>query len=61
MSRDMPCGPCGVCGETVDHTELGICKECGNGFHWGECGGWVGNQRVCNNCQEADEEDDDHE
>lgn len=31
MSRDMPCGPCGVCGETVDHSELGVCKDAGMG------------------------------
>lgn len=52
MSRDMPCGPCCVCDETVDHSELGLCVKCGNAFHWGECGGWVGIEHVCDKCND---------
>jgi hypothetical protein len=57
--RDMPCGLCPVCDDPVDLAEAGICKRCGNAFHWNHCGGWVGGQHVCENCEQADEDEDD--
>jgi hypothetical protein len=51
-------GDCSVCEETVDHSEAGFCKICGEPFHWSMCGGWAhweeGYDHICNNCQEEE-------
>lgn len=52
---DMPCGLCGVCDEEVDHSEAGFCGECGQPFHWGQCGGWGSTEHVCNSCRVNDD------
>ena len=54
-SEDMPCGPCCVCDETVDHSRMGICADCGGAFHWGRCGGWRGMEHVCTQCCDEDQ------
>ena len=46
------CGDCPVCREPVDHSDAGFCKQCGNPFHWHECGGWHNGNHVCSQCQE---------
>jgi len=57
MARDMPIGDCCVCDEALDLSEAGICKSCGHGFHWNECGRWHGNEHCCDNCLPDDEAD----
>ncbi|BDU76232.1 hypothetical protein [Mesoterricola sediminis] len=47
----MPCGECCVCGEYLDHRDLGVCGECGQGFHFNRCGGWGASEHQCNNCK----------
>lgn len=49
----MPCGDCVVCGEYLDHRDLGTCKKCGEGFHWNRCGGWSddGDYHICGICK----------
>lgn len=60
----MPIGLCAVCDEPLDLSDAGICESCGNGFCWGECGGWHGLRHACSHCQDpypdadADAEDD---
>lgn len=53
---EMPCGTCAVCDDELDHSRLGVCARCGQGFHWGECGGWEQGQHVCDNCSEDEDE-----
>lgn len=48
------CGDCPVCREPVDHSDAGFCKQCGNPFHWHECGGWHNGNHVCSQCQESE-------
>lgn len=50
----MPIGKCVVCDEYLDHSDAGFCKTCGQGFHWGNCGGWVDGNHECNNCNEEE-------
>lgn len=47
----MPVGSCDVCGEELDHSEMGNCGKCGKAFHWGACGGWGTNEHECNECR----------
>lgn len=47
------CGDCCVCGEPVDHSEMGNCGECNSVFHWGECGEWGNREHECNNCKKS--------
>jgi hypothetical protein len=54
-----PVEECVVCEGWPDETEAGYCKICGGTFHWGNCGGWVNNEHVCNNCKDALGVDDD--
>lgn len=48
-------GEC-ACGEILDMSEAGFCKECGQSFCWSICGGWHGNNHSCNSCKEQDDE-----
>lgn len=50
----MPCGECSVCGEYLDHCDLGVCATCGSGFHFNACGGWHGGEHACNDCHSDD-------
>lgn len=56
MSEDFEyCGECCVCGEPVDHSDMGNCGDCGQVFHWGGCGEWGnGSQHECNECKSDD-------
>ena len=48
----MPCGCCPVCEEQIDFADAGVCKTCGEAFHWNCCGGWVNGKHCCDNCAE---------
>jgi hypothetical protein len=54
----MPIGLCCVCYEPLDMSDAGICKTCGNGFCWSQCGSWQGGQHACTNCHDPDADDD---
>lgn len=57
MSRDMPIGLCCVCEDPLDLSDAGICEVCGNGFCWGNCGGWHGVHHACADCFDPDREE----
>jgi hypothetical protein len=55
----MPVGDCCVCGEYLDHLDMGNCENCGGAFHWNECGGWGGfgeNRQLCSVCKYSGED-----
>lgn len=56
LEDQMPVGDCVVCGETVDHSEMGNCGTCGNVFHWRRCGEWGDNEHICNLCKKVADE-----
>ncbi len=58
MAKGMPIGLCSVCDEPLDLSDAGICKTCGNGFCWGDCGGWAGGEHACTNCAPEGDDDD---
>jgi len=49
---DMPIGNCNVCGNPLDHSDAGFCEECGQAFHWNNCGRWLNNKHCCDTCKE---------
>ena len=49
-----PVGDCIVCGEMVDHYEMGVCNSCDGIFHWSRCGGWGNTEHECNLCMMGD-------
>lgn len=59
MGKGMPIGLCCVCDDPLDLSDAGICKTCGNGFCWNECGQWHRGQHTCSNCGEVDEGEED--
>lgn len=63
MGRGMPIGLCCVCDDPLDLSDAGICKTCGNGFCWNDCGEWHRGEHTCSTCMDADEgdQDDDEE
>lgn len=56
MAKGMPIGLCGVCDDPLDLSDAGVCKTCGNGFCWNECGSWHHGQHTCSTCMAEDEE-----
>ena len=52
----MPIGVCCVCDEELDLADAGICKTCGKGFCWSQCGGWHNGEHACSNCNEDEQE-----
>ncbi len=56
MGKGMPIGLCGVCDDPLDLADAGVCKSCGNGFCWNECGSWHHGQHTCSTCMDEDEE-----
>jgi hypothetical protein len=46
------CGDCCVCEEPVDHHDMGNCGDCGQVFHWGNCGSWGVHAHQCDTCKE---------
>jgi len=61
MGNGMPIGPCCVCDDLLDLSDAGVCKTCGNGFCWIECGTWHHGKHACSTCMEADNGDQDEE
>jgi len=43
-------GECSVCKETLDMSEAGFCKDCGESFCWSKHGGWGPDGHRCDNC-----------
>lgn len=52
----MPIGLCCVCDEPLDLADSGVCKTCGNGFCWNDCGEWHRGQHCCLTCMDSDEQ-----
>ncbi len=63
MGKGMPIGLCCVCDDPLDLADAGVCKTCGNGFCWNDCGQWHRGQHTCSTCMDADDgdQDDDEE
>ncbi len=63
MGKGMPIGLCCVCDDPLDLSDARVCKTCGNGFCWNECGQWHRGEHTCSTCMDADEgdQDDDEE
>ena len=50
-------GECSACDTSVYEPDAGYCAECGYAFHWITCGGWHGDDHVCDVCRDNPEED----
>lgn len=58
MDKGLTIALCAVCDDPLDLSDAGVCKTCGKGICWNECGNWHRGQHTCSNCGKVDEVED---